>query len=257
MELLKLSGKFDKEDYIKLGKFASSWDHSSFINEIKDYFGWIFDKQDMDYIGLHLQICIKKSRPMYLHGYVISSALYQYIQNNNDIEKLTILETGTARGFADIVMAKVLQQTNKNGIINTIDILGHNNINKWNSIECPNLTKISRYNILNRWSDLRDNYINFITGYSNTILQKLNIGRIHFAFLDGAHKYNELTNELDFVERNQESGDIIICDDYTKKQFPEICKAIDKFLNNKKYIYKFFYGNDGVKKRGYVFMKKI
>ena len=23
------------------------------------------------------------------------------------------------------------------------------------------------------------------------------------------------------------------------------------------YIYKFFYGNDGVKKRGYVFMKKI
>ena len=94
--------------------------------------------------------------------------------------------------------------------------------------------------MLDRWSDLRDNYINFITGDSNKIIKELDIGRIHFAFLDGAHFFKELTNELNFVEKNQKSGDIIVCDDYTQKQFPDICKAIDKFLENKKYEHKIF-----------------
>ena len=34
---------------------------------------------------------------MYLHGYVVSSALHQYIQNSKNLEKITILETGTAQ----------------------------------------------------------------------------------------------------------------------------------------------------------------
>lgn len=195
MEFPKLSGRKDKEDYLKLSEYVKKYDHSKFLNEINDFFGYLYDKEDMDYIALYLQICVKQSRPMYLHGYVVSSALHQYIHQNKSTEPLTILETGTARGFADVVMAK--------------------------------------------------------------ILKTLDIGRIHFAFLDGAHYYKELTYELNYVEKNQQLGDIIICDDYTITQFPEICKAIDNFLSNNKYESKFFYGDDGTKKRGYVFMKKI
>ena len=61
---------------------------------------------------------------------------------------------------------------------------------------------------------------------------------------------------LNYVEKNQLSGDIIICDDYTLNQFPEICQAIDNFLKSGKYEYQIFYGDDGTKKRGYVYMKK-
>ena len=256
MENLKLSGLKNKEDYLKLSEFAKKYDHSKFLSEIKDFFSWIYDKDDMDNIGLYLQICVKDSRPLYLHGYVVSSALHQYIQNNKNLNNITILETGTGRGFADIVMSKVLKQNNILGKIHTIDCLGHKNNVKWNCIDAPNDKEISRYNILNQWSELRDNYINFITGDSNKILQNLDIGRIHFAFLDGAHHYKELTAELNYVQQNQQTGDIIICDDYTITQFPEICKAIDNFLNSNKYEYKIFYGNDGTKKRGYVYMKK-
>ena len=256
METLKLTNNKNKEDYLKLSEFAKKYDHSIFFKEIKDFFNWIYDKNDMDYIALYLQICVKESLPLYLHGYVVSSALYQYIQNNKNLNNITILETGTARGFADIVMSKVLKQNNIVGKIHTIDCLGHTDKIKWNCIDAPNDMEISRYDILERWSELRDNYINFITGNSKKILQNLNIGRIHFAFLDGAHYYQELTDELNYVEKNQQSGDIIICDDYTITQFPEICQAIDNFLKSNKYTYKIFYGDDGTKKRGYVYMIK-
>lgn len=256
MEFPKLSGKKNKEDYLKLSEYAKKYDHSKFLNEVNDFFGYMYDKDDMDNIGLYLQICVKKSRPLYLHGYVISSALQQYILNNKDITYLNILETGTARGFSSIVMANILKNNNIRGKINTIDWIGHQDEVKWNCIDAPENKKISRHRILDKWSDLRDNYINFITGDSNKILKKLDIERIHFAFLDGAHFFKELTNELNFVEKNQKSGDIIVCDDYTQKQFPDICKAIDKFLENKKYEHKIFYGDDGTKKRGYVFMKR-
>ena len=40
------------------------------------------------------------------------------------------------------------------------------------------------------------------------------------------------------------------------RQFPEICKAIDEFLSIGEYKSKIFYGNDGIKERGYVYMVK-
>lgn len=257
MEFPKLSGRKDKEDYLKLSEYAKKYDHSKFLNEINDFFGYLYNKEDMDYIALYLQICVKPSRPMYLHGYVVSSALHQYIHQNKSTEPLTILETGTARGFADIIMAKVLKQNNIKGKIHTVDCLGHIDKIQWNCIDAPNDKKISRHDILERWNDERDNYIKFLTGDSKKILNTLDIGRIHFAFLDGAHYYKELTYELNYIEKNQQLGDIIICDDYAITQFPEICKAIDNFLSNNKYESKIFYGDDGTKKRGYVFMKKI
>ena len=68
---------------------------------------------------------------------------------------------------------------------------------------------------------------------------------------------NDIVKELKFVSKRQLSGDIIICDDYTITQFPEICKAIDEFLSIGEYKSKIFYGNDGNKERGYVYMVKI
>ena len=246
----------NKEDYLKLYEFAKNYDHTKFLKETYNFFGWLFNKDDLDYIAKYLQICIKGSRPLYLHGYIVSSALYKYIHDSKNIEYITILETGTARGFADIVMGEVLRKYNIKGKIHTIDHLNHEKNLNWNCIDAPNGGKISRHKILERWSYIRDNYINFINGDSNEVLMNLNIGRINFAFLDGPHNYKELFFELNYVEKNQKSGDIIICDDYTITQFPEICKAIDEFLSYNKYESTFFYGYDGTKKRGYVYMKK-
>jgi cephalosporin hydroxylase len=242
------------EDYLKLSEFAKNYNYGNIINEIKDYFGYLHDKNEIDDLGLKLQICIKPSNPMYLHGYVITSALYKYLIDNN-YDNISILETGTARGFSSICMSKILDKLNKNGNIYTIDYIDLFD----NCLKSVQLNrKITINECVEEWKDLVNKYITFIKGDSNIKIQELNkkLERIHFAFLDGAHYYKNLKNELEFVEKKQQVGDVIICDDYTKTQFPEICKAIDEFLGKNNYNYKIFYGYDGNKKRGYVYMNK-
>jgi len=249
----KLKGK--EKDYINTWIFAKNYDHSKTLTEIKTYFNYLENKEFIDDVGLNLQICIKKSRPMYLHGYVLTSALHHYLTNNN-VDNLTILETGTARGFSAICMSKILKDFNKNGTIHTLDILSLTNSMYWNCINDTINGKCLRKDLLNKWSDLK-HYIKLYECDTNTELNKLNFERIHFAFLDGNHKYNSILNELNYVKTRQLSGDVIVCDDYTEKQFPGIYKAINDFINEKQYKSKIFYGNDGTKKRGYVYMIKI
>lgn len=249
--------KYTTQQYIDLGNFAKEYDHSKTINEISEYFNYIYNKDEMDYIGLQLQICVKQSRPMYLHGYLLTSALEHYIKNNS-IKELTILETGTARGFSALVMAKILEMNNIKGIIHTIDILSHNTPIFDNCLKASKLNKnISRQECLEEWQNVVEKYITFHSGDTRIILNNLNFSRINFAFLDAQHNYENVKQELNFVKDRQLKGDIIVCDDYTITQYPSICKAIDEFLVKKLYDYKIFYGDDGTKKRGYVYMIKI
>ena len=50
----------------------------------------------------------------------------KYIKKKSIFLFLNILETGTARGFSSIVMAKVLTDIKQDGQINTIDIIPPN-----------------------------------------------------------------------------------------------------------------------------------
>lgn len=250
---------FNENIYLQLSEYAKNFDHSKFLNEISKYFGYLYDKNDMDDIALKLQIINKGksgSKPLYLHGYVISSALQKYI-NDNTYNNLTILESGTARGFSSIIMAKLLDNNQIDGKIHTLDIIPHNNPQFDNCIKAAQLKqKISREKCIEEWKDLSDKYINYHTGDSKQLLHNLNFEKIHFAFLDGHHVYDYVKYELNYVKNRQEKGDVIVCDDYTKTQFPEICRAIDEFLLENLYDSKIFYGDDGTKKRGYVYMIK-
>jgi len=241
--------------YIELSEIAKNIDHSVVLNEIKEFFGWIYNTDEMDNIGLILQIVVKHSKPMYLHGYVISSALHNFLKNQNNI---TILETGTARGFSSIIMANVLQYNNSNGIIHTIDYIEHDKPIFDNTIIAAQKKRaVSRIECTEKWKDVSNKFIKFHTGDSLKLLNSFELDRIHFAFLDGSHLYKDIAFELEWVKKRQQSGDVIICDDYTLSQYPEICKAVNNFLDEKLYYSKIFYGNDGTKKRGYVYMKKL
>ena len=241
--------------YMELSNFAKSFNYGTILDDVKSFFGYLHDKDEVDDIGLKLQICVKNSKPMYLHGFVISSALHQYLEQNN-YNNITILETGTARGFSSVMMARIMQNFNIDGTIHTLDHVDRFD----NCLKAAQLNRsVSINECVEEWKPIVDKYIVFEKGDSNKKLKQLSdtLTRINFAFLDGAHYYKHLTNELNFTEKRQLIGDVIVCDDYTKTQFPEICKAIDDFLNNGKYEHKIFYGDDGTKKRGYVFMKKI
>jgi predicted O-methyltransferase YrrM len=215
----------------------------------------------MDDIGLKLQISVKlpkgnkpATRPNYLHGYVVASALYELL-DTQILDSVTVLETGTARGFSSLIMAIVINKFEVPGKIHTID-----NISTFdNCLKSAKLgRKISIEESVEEWKDIVDKYIIFEKGDSKKILADLdkNLNRINFAFLDGAHHYKDLKRELEFVEPKQQKDDVIVVDDYTKTQFPEIVKAVDEFIEKGTYDYKIFYGDDGHKKRGYVYLSK-
>lgn len=245
---------YAENQYYELSKFAKTFDYGNILSELKDEFGYIHSEEEIDDIGLKLQVTVKRSKPMYLHGYVLSSALHHYLTRNN-YKNITILETGTARGFSSVVMATVMEMNNVNGKIHTIDYVNTFD----NCLKSAQMKrKVTIDECVEEWKSLVNKYIIFEKGDSKQKIIELqsSLSRIHFAFLDGAHYYNDLKYELEFVESKQNVGDVIVCDDYTKSQYPEICQAIDEFVGKGKYEYKIFYGNDGTKSRGYVYMIK-
>ena len=67
------------------------------------------------------QVTIKNSDICYAHGRVLYSALCHYIKKLN--HSISIIETGTSKGFSSLCMAKALSDLKKIGSIHTIDIL--------------------------------------------------------------------------------------------------------------------------------------
>ena len=123
-------------------------------------------------------------------------------------------------------------------------------------------------------------YIEFLTGDSKIKIDELksNLKRenreINYAFLDAHHSYEALKPELDKVKS---TADVIICDDYTiynkplivrnpknntlqrklNYQYPGIIIAIEEFKKeNKNFKSKIYWGEDGEKRRGYVYFQK-
>jgi predicted O-methyltransferase YrrM len=213
------------------------------------------DKQWLDNLALHTQITIKKSELCYAHGRVLYTALSSYLLTQKSAfkeKRITVLETGTARGFSALCMAKALADCQQPGLIMTFDVLPHFIKMYWNCIDDNNGPR-TRANLLNEWKDLITNYIIFHQGYSRLELPKVQTERIHFAFLDGAHTYEDVIFEFNQIKNRQLPGDIIVYDDYSRNQFPGIVRAVDEIC------YKYNYLRTDLKatsKRGYVITVK-
>jgi predicted O-methyltransferase YrrM len=162
------------------------------------------------------------------------------------------LETGTARGFSALVMAKALHDSKKAGKIITLDILSPNKPIYWNCMHDAEGKK-TRFELLNKWHNLVENYIVFIQGFSDIMLKRLALSRIHFAFLDGGHDYNTVRNELSYVKLHQSKDDVIVCDDFTESQFPGLIKAVNEFISTNEYDSKVFKSSAD---RSYVLLRK-
>lgn len=197
------------------------------------------------------QVVIKKSDICYQHGRLLYSVLSAYISQSNH-DSLNILETGTARGFSCLCMAKALNDARQSGKIVTFDVLPHDVEMYWNCI-ADEKGPMSRSELLHNYQSLIEKYIIFIQGDSKLQLKKVKIPRIHFAFLDGSHTYEYVLNEFSFLKDKQKKGDIVFFDDYTPGYFPGIVKAVDKICEKHGYSKEIITVSE---QRGYVIAKK-
>ena len=248
---LNKPNKSEKE-YLDLANLTSNILNNE-IDKYENDSGYKIDKVWLDNLALKTQIVIKSSKLNYAHGRVLYSALRDYIKKNH-IKKITILETGTARGFSSLCMAKALQDSEIHGIICTFDLIPHNVKMFWNTITDHKIGKISREVLLSEWAALIEKYIIFIQGYSFIELPKVKFKRINFAFLDGAHSYKDVIFEFNEIKNCQLRGDIIIFDDYNKKLFPGIVKAVDKICLYNNYKKKII---NSIDERSYVIAQKL
>ena len=214
-------------------------------NQIKINLDWF------DQLALHTQVVIKKSKINYYHGKLLYSYLSKYLINNQE-SNINILETGTARGYSSICMSKALIESDRKGRIFTIDILPNDKKMYWNCID-DHTSRKTRIELLNNWKEELVN-INFVTGSTKKSLNKIKLDRIHFAFLDAAHTYEDVMYEFNYVSKLQKKSDIIFFDDVTPNLFDGVTKAINHIKEKKEYNFKLIKATE---ERGYAIGTKI
>ena len=237
-----------EEEYLEL--------HRNYIGKIKDneFLNKNFLSSDIKFVNdlaLITQVVKKDTKINWMHGFILMNTLRDYINKNKT--NINIFETGTSKGFSAIVMSYVLNQLNLDFNIYTLDIIPHEKKIYWNCISDLKNGKVSRKMLLSEYSRYLKN-IHFINGISKYILKELNIKRIHFAFLDGSHNYEDVKLEFEFIHKRNKIGDIIVLDDYTPGKFDGVVKLTEEIKMKKNYNLNIL-NND--KDRGYAILKKI
>lgn len=244
---LAKSPKADRKTYQDLATTAASQTYPEIV-EFERQSGYAVETAWLADLALHTQVVIKRSPLCYAHGRVLYSALCRYLKDLDMSETVSILETGTARGFSSLCMAKALHDMKRSGTVVTIDQLPHKIPIFWNCIDDMDGKK-TRQELLFPWQSLVERYLVFLEGDSRELLPRLGMQRINVAFLDGAHSREDVLFEFNHVYDSQRIGDLIIFDDYTVEQYPGIVAAVDEICSSKNYQKHVLKAHQG---RGYV-----
>lgn len=194
------------------------------VEEWQKTCGFRIDQKWLLDLALVTQVVIKKSPLCFQHGLILYSSLRKYIKDSKS-PYINIIETGTARGFSSLCMAKALNDSAADGKILTFDVLPHKTKMYWNCIADANGTH-TRAELLSSYQNLLDRYLIFVQGDTKVSLKRTELSRIHFAFLDGAHTFKDVLLEYEYLKDKQKTGDIIVFDDYSKDAFPGVVKAV-------------------------------
>ncbi len=204
------------------------------IDDFEKETGYSIDSNFLHDLAFKTQVADKtNSKVSYSHGRLLYSCLRKYCENKTNTY-INVIETGTARGFSSICMAKALEDHNKPGKIITLDILPVKNKIFWNS-EADENGKKSRSELLNNYKNLTDKFLIFLQFDTLVDYSKILINRINFAFIDGSHDREHLKSEFEIIKLSQEKGDMIFFDDYSLKKFPTLYHEINKICKDYKY----------------------
>lgn len=195
------------------------------VDKIEKEAGYAVDRAWLDDLALHTQIVKKHSELTYPHGRILYALLRKYIEDSKS-DYVEVIETGTARGFSALCMAKALDDAGIDGRVFTIDVLSHLKPQIWNCIDDHSGLK-SRSQLLQPWRRLLRR-ITFLQGDTLYLLPRIGVEHVNFAFLDAQHTKAAVLSEFAQISKRQLAGDIIFFDDVTPGKFPGVVAAIDE-----------------------------
>lgn len=212
-----------RETYLQIFEDAKTRDYPE-MEKIIARFTHQIDIEWMNNLALHTQVVVKPSPINFQHGRLVYSALRERIDSSPDLNHVVVFETGTARGFSSICMSRAIGDANRSGLIVTSDFIPNHDEMLWNCIDDHDGPQ-TRNHLLRRWPQERDRIV-FVSGKTEDTIKRIGLGRIHFAYLDGAHTRDDVLNEYEFVAARQKKGDAIVFDDVTPGMFDGIVEAI-------------------------------
>ena len=177
-------------------------------------------------LALLTQVPIKQSEICYQHGRLLYAALARYLRTRSR-DHLTVVETGTARGFSALCLAKAMDDGGATGKIVSFDVLPHDVAILWNCVRDAEGPR-TRAELLRDYADLIERYLVFHRGDTRREMAKVIFPRVHFAFLDSVHEYDHVMAEFAAIRGRQAPGDILFFDDYTPDAYPGVVKAADE-----------------------------
>jgi len=177
-------------------------------------------------LALHTQVVKKDSELNWQHGRILYSSLSHLVDASGDTARhFTVFETGTARGFSAIVMARALIDREVAGTIVTVDSIPHNSPMYWNCIDDFEGPR-TRAQLIDQWP-VEAGRIVFLQKVSPKHLHRIGLRRINFAFLDAQHTKESVLGEFEFVRARQNKGDLIVFDDVTPGIFDGVVAAVE------------------------------
>ena len=83
--------------------------------------------------------------------------------------------------------------------------------------------------------------VHLIKGNSNRLLQKIDMSKIDYVFLDGGHTYETVKNDLHYSKPVLDNNGTILCDDYNLSYAPGVKKAIDEFISSNNFKFEIIF----------------
>lgn len=179
----------------------------------------------IDSLALKTQVSIKKSDLDWTHGYFLYKMISEQLKDSTKRE-ISVFESGTAKGFSSLVIAKAICDAKKIPKILTIDLIDGDKSMFWNALGDQQGRK-TRLELLSDYQELLK-YIEFKKVRSSK-LKDNSLTNVYFdiAFLDAAHTFKDVKKEFKIVEKKLNNGGIIIFDDYNPVKYPGIVKFIN------------------------------
>ena len=103
----------------------------NYFNDVNKYIPGVYDPYILAEIGVNHNGDIDLAKSMIDAAIDSGADAVKFQTFKSEKKSVTILETGTARGFSALCMAKALEDSKKKGIILTFDILSHNKKSYW------------------------------------------------------------------------------------------------------------------------------
>lgn len=192
-------------------------------DELEQQTGHALDKYRLESAARVLACPVKMRPPCWQHGRVVYSILRQYLQRQQQMQRIFCLDIGTAKGFSALCATWALIDDPRAHValwdVVSLDVLPVDQPTRRNSVmETDGPLRLSQY--LEAWPEA--SCVRFLQSSGSEWLSRTT-QRVHFAFLDGKHRRDHVSAELGHLARVQKPGDVVVLDDL---QIPGVVAAV-------------------------------